>query len=97
MNSLSEIRRWLEETYGLNLEVIGADALERNVSRRIRARNLKGIAEYVRCWRGDPEERDILLQEMLVGETWFFGSLRLLRCSSNGLWRGCLGGYQVHH
>jgi chemotaxis protein methyltransferase WspC len=72
MNSLSEIRRWLEETYGLNLEVIGADALERNVSRRIRARNLKGIAEYVRCWRGDPEERDILLQEMLVGETWFF-------------------------
>lgn len=72
MTSITEIRRWLEETYGLNLDVVGPDALERNVGRRVRAQNLKGIAEYLRCWRNDPEEREILLQEMLVGETWFF-------------------------
>jgi len=72
MNPIDEIRRWLEETYGLNLDVVGPDALERNVSRRVRARNLGGISDYVRFWRVDFEEREILLQEMLVSETWFF-------------------------
>lgn len=72
MNSIAEIRRWLEETYGLNPDVVGADALERNVCRRARVRNLEAIPEYVRFWRSDPAERDLLLQEMLVSETWFF-------------------------
>ena len=72
MNPLLQIRRWLEETYGLNLEVMGPDALERNVSRRLRARNLGGISDYLRFWQMDSEERDLLLEEMLVSETWFF-------------------------
>ena len=72
MNPMAEIRRWLEETYGLNLEVVGADALERNVSRRVRARSLNAVSDYARFWREDADERDLLLQEMLVGETWFF-------------------------
>lgn len=72
MNPILEIRRWLEETYGLNLDVVGPEALERNVNRRMKARHLQGLSDYVRFWRIDPEERDQLLQEMLVSETWFF-------------------------
>jgi len=70
--SITEIRRWLEETYGLNLDVVGTDALERNVARRVRMLNCSGMTDYVRFWRSDSGERNLLLQEMLVSETWFF-------------------------
>ena len=72
MNPMLEIRRWLEETYGLNLDVVGTDALERNVGRRIKALGFAGLSDYVRFWRVSSEERNELLQDMLVSETWFF-------------------------
>jgi len=86
MMSGNEIRRWLEETYGLNPEVLGVDALERNMSRRVRALKLPGIPHYVEFWRANIGEKNLLLQEMLVSETWFFVSPRPLRSSSDGFW-----------
>lgn len=72
MNPMLEIRRWLEETYGLNLDVVGTDALERNVGRRIKVQGVAGLSDYVRLWRASLDERNELLQDMLVSETWFF-------------------------
>lgn len=69
---MAEIQTWFEQTYGLNLEVVGTDALERNIHRRIRGLNFSGMMDYVRFWRSNSAERNLLLQEMLVGETWFF-------------------------
>jgi chemotaxis protein methyltransferase WspC len=66
------LRGWLEQRFGLDLAAFGASALAEAVQARVRATGSERTEDYLGRWRGDENERQALLEQFLVGETWFF-------------------------
>lgn len=72
MTSMAKVCGWLNQSYGLNVDVMGGHALDRAIRQRMSISGRSSIADYLMLWDRSPNERDLLLQEVLVGETWFF-------------------------
>jgi len=72
MNFASELAEWMVSRYGLDLAVFGQGAVDEALGVRCRAIGLADQAAYVARWGEDSGEREAFLDELLVGETWFF-------------------------
>ena len=66
------IEQLLAEKTGLNVEVLGPCALERAVTARMAACAIHEPSAYARLLHHSPHELDNLVDELTVGETWFF-------------------------
>jgi chemotaxis protein methyltransferase WspC len=62
----------LEDWIGLDAATIGRPAIDRAVGERMKALGLTDPAAYARRTRGDSAERDELVEEVIVAESWFF-------------------------
>ena len=72
MNFGSELAGWMASRYGLDLTVFGQGAVDEALGVRCRSIGMTGEEAYVTRWREDAKEREAFLDELLVGETWFF-------------------------
>jgi chemotaxis protein methyltransferase WspC len=72
--SLGRIEELVLARYGISVAVLGQSALERAVGRRIKTLGLRpgAIEEYSELVHGNDEERQQLLELLVVPETWFF-------------------------
>jgi chemotaxis protein methyltransferase WspC len=66
------IEELLEDWIGLDAGTIGRPAIARAVGERMKALGLADPAAYARRARGDCGERDELVEEVIVAESWFF-------------------------
>jgi len=62
----------LEEWLGLDVSTVGTAAVDRAVRERLKATGLIDPAAYARKARGDTAERDLLVEGVIVAESWFF-------------------------
>jgi chemotaxis protein methyltransferase WspC len=62
------LRRWL----GLDAQAIGLPALRRAAESRMAAVGQADAAAYADLVARSPAERDLLVEEVVVGESWFF-------------------------
>lgn len=62
------LRRWI----GLDPNTIGAAAIRRAVRLRMLAVEIDDLGTYLRRLEGDVGERDRLVEEVVVAESWFF-------------------------
>jgi chemotaxis protein methyltransferase WspC len=62
------LRDWI----GLDATTIGTAAVERAMRTRMTAAGVADIASYAARVRSDAGERDLLVEEVVVGESWFF-------------------------
>ena len=62
----------LEEWLGLDVSTVGTAAVDRAVHERLKATGLIDPAAYARKARGDTAERDLLVEGVIVAESWFF-------------------------
>ena len=67
-----ELAEILHTALGLNISSIGARTLERSINRRVKELNLADQGEYVRYVRGNASEINLLIDEVVIPETWFF-------------------------
>jgi len=75
------IEQYLESAIGLDIESIGRRKLEAVIASRMRERGIHDPAEYCRLMASDSEEREHIIEEIVVPETWFFrdsGPFKLL-------------------
>ena len=63
---------WLSRDFGLDSTVFGDETLQSAVLLRQRILGLRDDKDYFERWQIDPLEQRALLEELLVGETWFF-------------------------
>jgi chemotaxis protein methyltransferase WspC len=62
------LRDWI----GLDVTTIGTTAVERAMRTRMAAAGVADLAAYAARVRIDAGERDLLVEEVVVGESWFF-------------------------
>ena len=62
------LRDWI----GLDATTIGRAAIERAIRTRMAAAAVADLAAYADRVQGNPAERDLLVEEVVVGESWFF-------------------------
>jgi chemotaxis protein methyltransferase WspC len=62
------LRDWI----GLDATTIGTAAVERAIRTRMTAAGAADVATYAARVRSDAGERDLLVEEVVVGESWFF-------------------------
>jgi chemotaxis protein methyltransferase WspC len=62
------LRDWI----GLDATTIGTAAIERAVRTRMTAAGVADVATYATRVQTDADERDLLVEEVVVGESWFF-------------------------
>ncbi len=62
------LRRWI----GLDPGTVGHAAIRRAVRKRMGALGLNDVDAYARLAESEPLERDLLVEEVVVAESWFF-------------------------
>jgi chemotaxis protein methyltransferase WspC len=62
----------LREWIGLDLATVGRTSLRRAIRSRLQARGSSDVAWYATVVASDRSERDALVEEMVVAESWFF-------------------------
>lgn len=67
------LRRWI----GLDPQTIGESAIRRAVRVRMLSLAVDDVAAYVRMVEADLAERDRLVEEVVVAESWFFRDLQV--------------------
>ncbi len=73
MNShVPNIKRWLTEHAGLDPDLLARDWFDRLIERRLTVRGTDTEDEYCRLLARDEEEKQKLVREVCVNETWFF-------------------------
>ncbi len=72
MSGLDDIESLLRDWIGLDVATVGRAALERAVRQRMERLELTDSATYARLVRGETAERDELVEEVIVAESWFF-------------------------
>jgi len=72
MTGLDEIETLLRDWIGLDIATVGRAAVERAVRQRMERLELKDPAAYARRARRETAERDELVEEVIVAESWFF-------------------------
>jgi chemotaxis protein methyltransferase WspC len=70
--AVAAIADLLRDAIGLDGTTIGTAAIERAVRTRVAATGAADAAAYAARARSDPTERDCLVEEVVVGESWFF-------------------------
>lgn len=68
----NELAAWLASVYGLQMAVFGDSSIDHVLDGRRRTLGLDTEAEYAGYWRRDDAEKNDFLEQLLVGETWFF-------------------------
>ncbi len=69
---LERIKRYLRDTIGLEADTVGASLVERAVRLRMEAREIGEMRRYAELIERDEAERQALINELSVPETWFF-------------------------
>lgn len=69
---VAAIEGLLRDWIGLDATTIGTPAVERAVRARMAATGADDAATYASRVDRDPAERDLLVEEVVVGESWFF-------------------------
>jgi chemotaxis protein methyltransferase WspC len=69
---VAAIEALLRDWIGLDATTIGTPAVERAVRARMAATGVADAAEYACRVETDPAERDLLVEEVVVAESWFF-------------------------
>jgi len=72
MNQIYQIENLLRQTIGVDPATIGTSTVERAVRSRMRARNLGRQDDYLKILQQSPAEWDLLVEAVVVTETWFF-------------------------
>jgi chemotaxis protein methyltransferase WspC len=72
MNGFEDVETLLREWIGLDAATVGAAAVQRAVRGRMRALGINDPATFVRRLRSDTAERDLLVEDVIVAESWFF-------------------------
>ncbi len=72
MTGLDEIETLLRDWIGLDIATVGRAAVERAVRQRMERLELPDPAAYARLARRETAERDELVEEVIVAESWFF-------------------------
>ncbi len=70
--AVSTIEDLLREIIGLDTDTVGRAMVDLSVSRRMRVLGLTSKREYLTRLRHSQRERDALIEEVVVPETWFF-------------------------
>lgn len=69
---VAAVEALLRDWIGLDATTIGRPAVERAVRARMAATGVADAAAYACRVETDPTERDLLVEEVVVGESWFF-------------------------
>lgn len=69
---IAAVEGLLRDWIGLDATTIGTPAVERAVRARMAATGADDGAAYASRVERDPAERDLLVEEVVVGESWFF-------------------------
>ena len=72
MSGFDDIEALLREWLGLDAATVGQAAVERAVRGRMKAAGLADPAALARLLRADPAARDLLVEDVIVAESWFF-------------------------
>jgi chemotaxis protein methyltransferase WspC len=70
--SVAAVEAVLRDWIGLDVTTIGTTAIERAIRTRMTAAGVADVAAYAARVRSDAGERDLLVEEVVVGESWFF-------------------------
>ena len=74
---VAAIEGLLRDWIGLDATTIGTPAVERAVRARMAATGADDSGAYASRVERDPAERDLLVEEVVVGESWFFRDLQV--------------------
>ncbi|MBN1664468.1 MAG: hypothetical protein JW943_12785 [Deltaproteobacteria bacterium] len=72
MNVPKTIENFLEETLGMERASMGKEAVGRAIKTVMHRNKITSISDYERLFSSSPEERQKVIDEIVVGETWFF-------------------------
>ena len=74
MNEMSSIaiEKFLENEMGLSADAVGSDIISKAVQLRMKECGLNGPGEYLECLGSSLKEREKLIEEVVIPETWFF-------------------------
>ena len=72
MNGFDDVEALLGEWIGLDAATVGPAAVQRAVRGRMRALGIDDPAAFARRLRSDTAERDLLVEDVIVAESWFF-------------------------
>jgi chemotaxis protein methyltransferase WspC len=72
MTGFDDVEALLQDWIGLEIETVGQAAVQRAVRGRMRAVGSDDPAAFARRLRSDPAERDLLVEDVIVAESWFF-------------------------
>jgi len=72
MTGLDEIATLLRDWIGLDMATVGRAAVERAIRQRMERLGLSDPVAYGRLARRETAERDELVEEVIVAESWFF-------------------------
>ncbi len=72
MSGMSEIEAVLRDWIGLDVSTVGSAAIERAVRERMQAARITDLATFANLVRTDSSQRDLLVEEVVVAESWFF-------------------------
>jgi chemotaxis protein methyltransferase WspC len=72
MNGFDDVESLLGEWIGLDAATVGPAAVQRAVRGRMRALGIDDPATFARRLRSDTVERDLLVEDVIVAESWFF-------------------------
>lgn len=70
--SMAHAENLLREWIGLDASTIGSTAVARAIRGRMTAVGIDDVDAFVAAVRADPAERDRLVEEVIVAESWFF-------------------------
>lgn len=70
--NVSAVETWLQAFAGLESASIGADAVARAARQRIADTGCESVEAYLACLERSAEERNALIDRVVVPETWFF-------------------------
>jgi chemotaxis protein methyltransferase WspC len=70
--SMADAENLLREWIGLDAATIGSAAVARAIRGRMAAVGITEVDAFVAAVQADPDERDRLVEEVIVAESWFF-------------------------
>ena len=68
----NSVESYLSESIGLKSEYVGSQHFERFVFARMKHFRLSSESQYISILYSSPEEREELIESVIVHETWFF-------------------------
>jgi chemotaxis protein methyltransferase WspC len=71
-SGLAAAEALLEQWIGLDPAALGGSAVARAIRARMEALGIDDVAAFAARLRHDPDERDQLVEDVVVGESWFF-------------------------